>query len=344
VATGRTSTGPGRVNLIGDHTDYNQGLALPMAIGMGVTVRWAPGGHDRISVRSSAFPEVVDLPVVLSPDPARLAELEPSWAPLVGAMVALSRPETGGTLDIDTDLPVGAGLSSSAALTVALAEALGIDGPPEVVARLCQRAEHLTGAEVGIMDPLVCAGARSGHAMLIDFASVTWEHVPIPKQAEILVVDSGGRRSVGASPYRLRVAECAAATAVIGPVGRAAGADLAGLRDPLVRRRARHVVSETERVHWFQQALAADDLVGAGATMIESHHSLADDFEVSTAVVDDLVAHLCRLPGVFGARMTGAGFGGCVVALTAPGAVDIGSLSRPAWRVQAVDGTVAARS
>jgi galactokinase len=343
VATGRAITGPGRVTLIGDHTDYNQGLSLPMAVGMGVTVRWTATGEDRITVTSTAFDEIVHLPLGLVPDPAVLSDLEPGWARLVGAMVALSRPETGGTLALTADLPVGAGLSSSAATAVALAEALGVTGPPEVVARLCQQAEHLAGAEVGIMDPLVCAGGRSGHAMLIDFATLDWEHVPIPADVEILVVDSGQRRSVGSSPYGLRVAECAAATALIGPLGLADPDDLAGLRDPLLRRRARHVVSETDRVRSFRDALISDDPAAAGATMVEGHRSLAHDFEVSTPVMDDLVTQVCALPGVFGARLTGAGFGGCVVVLAASGAVDPVSLAWPAWPVRAVDGTVAAR-
>ena len=331
------------MNLIGDHTDYNQGVALPMAIDLGVSVRWTPSADGTIVVSSTGFDDAVDLPFDLTPDAGRLVDVEPDWARLVGAMVVLCRPESGGTLDIDADLPIGAGLSSSAALTVALAEAFGVEGPPEVIARLCQQAEHLAGAPVGIMDPLVCAGARGGHAMMIDFATVTWRQVPVPEDVEVVVVDSGRRRSVGSSPYRLRVAECEAATALIGPLGLAGAPDLAGIRDPLIRRRARHVVAECARVRSFSEALATDDLATAGTAMIESHRSLADDFEVSTTEVDDLVVHLCSLPGVLGARMTGAGFGGCVVTLARPGTVDPESMPWPTWRVRAVDGTVAAR-
>ena len=331
------------MNLIGDHTDYNQGVALPMAVDLGVTVRWTPSEVGPIIVSSTAFDDAVDLPLDLTPDAGRLLDIEPDWARLVGAMVALCRPETGGTLDITADLPLGAGLSSSAALTVALAESFGVEGPPEVIARLCQHAERITGTPVGIMDPLVCAGARAGHAMMIDFATVTWRHVPVPKDVEVLVVDSGQRRTVGASPYRLRVAECEAATALIGPLGLAGTSDLAGIRDPLMRRRARHVVSECARVRSFSEALAIDDLATAGTAMTESHRSLADDFEVSTPQMDDLVDDLSSLPGVFGARMTGAGFGGCVVALARPGSVDPESMPWPMWRMRAVDGTVASR-
>jgi galactokinase len=168
--------------------------------------------------------------------------------------------------------------------------------------------------------------------------------VAIPDSAGFVVVDSGRRRDLRSSAYATRVAECAAAAAVVGPLGLAGPDDLAGLRDPVLRRRARHVVSECARVDAFADALSAGDLDGAGAVMDASHRSLAGAFEVSTPELDDLVARLRSRPGVHGVRMTGAGFGGCVVVLCDAGSVDPAALGHAAWRVDAVDGTVTART
>jgi galactokinase len=331
------------VNLIGDHTDYNLGVALPMAIGLGVTVVFRPADRPHITVTSAAFGDAVVIPLDISAGEEVVGTLEPPWARLVGAMVALARPDAGGTVHIESTLPMGSGLSSSAALCVALAEVFGVTGAPSVVARLCQEAERRSGVPVGAMDPLVCAGGRRGHALLIDFATLTFRQVPVPADAEVIVVDSGLHRTVSSSQYAARVAECEAAAAIIGPLGSAGEVDLVGLRDPLLRRRARHVVSECHRVHECAAVLAAGDLVAAGALMTESHRSLAGDFEVSTDALDTLVEELSARPGVFGARMTGAGFGGCVVALSRPRAIDPDALTTPAWRVKASDGTVAMR-
>ncbi len=337
------STGPGRVNLIGDHTDYNQGLALPMAIGLGVTVDLVPGPGDRIIVTSDAYPgERADVPVVADAD--IIATFEPAWARLVVAVASLARPDSGGSLHISSTLPRGSGLSSSAALAVALADRFGVEGDPWGVARLCREAEHRIGVPVGLMDPLVCAGGRAGNALRIDFATYGTRDVALPESAEFVVVDSGCRRDLRSSAYATRVAECAAAQSVVGPLGLAGDDGLIGLRDPVLRRRARHVVTECLRVDAFAEALSAGDLVGAGAQMDESHRSLAGDFDVSTPELDDLVASLRSRPGVHGARMTGAGFGGCVVVLCDPGAVQPEALGWPAWRVDAVDGTFTARA
>jgi galactokinase len=340
----RRVRGPGRVNLIGDHTDYNRGLALPFAIDLGVTAELTPSAAQELVVTSKEFDETVTIPLDLPGGPEDLSGMSPDWARLVGAMVALARPDSGGTVVIDSDLPIGSGLSSSAALCVALAELFGVTSDPAGVARLCQEAEHRCGIPVGAMDPLVCAGGKRGFALLIEFDSLTYREVPIPDGVDTVVVHSGLPRTLASSWYALRVAECEAAAARIGPLGAAAPSDLAGLRDPLLRRRARHVVSECRRVRECAAALSAGDLAAAGALMIESHQSLADDFEVSTPELDALVKMLVGLPGTFGARMTGAGFGGCVVALCQPGAIDPSSLGTPAWRVEASDGTVAMRT
>jgi galactokinase len=334
--------GPGRVNLIGDHTDYNEGLALPMAVGLGVTVSFRPSGGRTLSVTSSSFVGSADVPVGLRPG-ADLTALEPAWSRLVAAMASVCGLRTGGTLTMASTLPVGSGLSSSAAVGVALAEVFGTAGPPEDVARLVQEAEHRIGVPVGLMDPLACAGGRAGHALLIAFDTLSVQAVLIPEDVEIVVLDSGERRTLRTSAYAARVAECRAAAQVVGVLGRCREDELGAIGDPVLRSRARHVVTECARVRATAEALASDDLPAAGALLLESHRSLARDFAVSTPVLDDLVTEVASRPGVLGARMTGAGFGGCVVALARPGAVDTDRWPTPAWRVVPSDGTVAAR-
>lgn len=336
------SHGPARVNLIGDHTDYNGGLALPMAIDLGITADWLPTGAGSIAVVSDAYPgERVDIPLL--PDPSEVAAIEPGWARLAASMVAVARPESGGHLTLTSTVPRGSGLSSSAALCVVLADVLGVRGDARMIAGLCREAEHRIGVPVGLMDPLVCAGGRAGHALRIDFTNGSTRDVAVPASADIVVVDSGQRRDLRTSGYAERVAECEAAAAVVGPLGLIGVDDLTGLRDPLLRRRARHVLTECARVDRCASALEAGDLVTAGSAMDESHLSLAEDFEVSTPQLDRLVRSLRARDGVVGCRMTGAGFGGCVVALCEPGALDPDALGHPAWRVRAVDGTVSAR-
>ena len=344
-ASGTTehSFGPGRVNLIGDHTDYNQGLALPMAIDLGVSVAYEPLAGERIELTSDAYPgQLAVIPLDLSAD--TVAAWEPGWARLAAAVVMLARPTWGGRVHMTATLPRGSGLSSSAAMAVALAKLFGVEGPALVVARLCQEAEHRIGVPVGLMDPLVCAGGRAGHALLIDFATLGTRQIAVPDGAEFTVVDSGQRRDLRTSAYGTRVAECEAAAQVIGPLGLATDADIVGLRDSLLRRRARHVMSECARVRAFAESLPGQDLVTAGGLMDESHRSLADDFEATTPEVDALVAALRSRPGVLGVRMTGAGFGGCVVALGESGALDPTALATPAWRVAPSDGTLARRT
>ena len=341
----RRATGPGRVNLIGDHTDYNQGLALPIAIGLGVTVEFTPTDQPPLSVTSTAFGPTISLPLDLRADTA-LSRLEPPWARLIGAVFAMARPGTGGDLRIDATLPIGSGLSSSAAVAVAMAEVFGVAGSAADIARLCQEAERRSGVPVGAMDPLVCAGGRKGHALLMDFsgrAGPSTSMVAVPAEASIVVIDSGQRRTVRTSGYAARVAECEAAASIIGPLGLAHEDDLVVVHDPVLRRRARHVITECRRVRQYVEAFAAGDLVAAGALMTESHRSLADEFAVSTPALDRLVDRVVSRPGVFGARLTGAGFGGCVVALSRPGALDVEAFGTSAWTVFPSDGTVASR-
>ena len=333
--------GPGRVNLIGDHTDYNRGLALPMAIDLGTEVRFTPDGSSRFTIFSTAFTTGITLPVDIPLDPAVLEEVEPHWARSIAAIIAAVRPERGGLVHISSTLPMGSGLSSSSALAVALARVFGAEGSPRTISRLCQQAEELAGIPIGMMDPMASSGGRAGQALLIDFNTLDIDYVPLPDDIEVIVVDSGVHRSLRDTDYHARVVECTAAAVTVGPLGLADDADVIGLRDAQLSRRARHVVTECRRVRQVAEAFRADDPITAGELMVESHRSLAEDFEVSTPVLDALVADLVATPGVFGARLTGAGFGGCVVALAAPGAVDLDRFATPAYRVTAADGTAA---
>jgi galactokinase len=323
---------PGRVNLIGDHTDYTGGLAMPMAVEWGTTVEVLRGG-DRVELTSSEDPDpaVVDIDVV---DPRAV---EPAWARYVAGVVAVVRPPQGAVGTVATTLPVGAGLSSSASLEVAVALAIGFDGPPMELALACQRAEHLaSGVPSGVMDQLASVLGEAGHALLIDFTSLAVEPVPVPAGVDVVVVHSGQKRALAGSAYAERRAQCEAAAAVVGPLRDATLDAVEALEDDLLRRRARHVVTENQRVLDFAERLRGGDLMGAGELMAASHASLARDFDVSTPVLDALVAELSAVPGVYGARLTGAGFGGCVVALA-----DAGSPVR-GWRLHPSPGARAA--
>jgi galactokinase len=207
------------------------------------------------------------------------------------------------------------------------------------MARTCQRAEQAaTGVPTGLMDQWIVTGGIAGCALLLDFAEMAAAPVAIPEAAEIVVVHSGERRTLDRSGYAARRAECEAAAYRLGPLGRVDLNDVNAIRDPVLRKRARHVMSECERVRWFAHAMFEGNLEAAGQHMTASHVSLAQDFEVSTPALDELVGRLVVMPGVYGARLTGAGFGGCVVALSAPGAINIPALKAPAWRVRPSDG------
>ena len=302
---------PGRVNLMGDHTDYTGGLVLPMAVDLGTTVVLARGGRVvELESREERSRAVVPLEV------ADAEGVTPAWARYVAGVVSVLRPAEGGTGTVETELPLGAGLSSSAALEVSVALALGFQGTAVDLALACQRAEQVaTGTATGIMDQLVSAAGIEGHALLIDCTSLGIEPVELPGGVSVLAAHSGERRSVATSAYADRRRQCLAAEERIGPLRVATLADVVRLDDPVLRRRARHVVSENERVRSFSACLRTGDLRGAGRLMLESHASLRDDYEVSTPALDALVERLGRLPGVHGVRLTGAGFGGCVVAL-----------------------------
>jgi len=323
---------PGRVNLIGDHTDHAGGLVLPMAIDLGTTVSGRRGG-DRIELRSTQQPEAAVVSIDVE-DPAAIA---PAWARFVAAVVAEVRPEEGFVGEVTSDLPVGAGLSSSAALEVAVAMALGFEGSALALARLGQRAEHrASGVPCGIMDQLASAAGVAGHALRIDCTTLDVDPIAVPADIEVVVVDSGVRRSLATSAYAERAAACQEAARLIGPLRGAGPDDVAVIVDPVVRRRARHVVTENARVDLLVAALGAGDHDAMAAVLADSHASLRDDFEVSTPGLDRLVAEVAALHGVIGCRLTGAGFGGCIVALVQRGTRLPDHLL--AWRVEPVGG------
>jgi galactokinase len=258
------------------------------------------------------------------------AAMTPSWGRYVGAVASLLPSPRGISGHVSTTIPVGAGLSSSAALEIAVALALGYELPSSELAQLTQRAEHLaTGVPTGIMDQLCIASAREGHGTMIDCRTLEVQHVPIPTDVKIVVRFIAHRTLVG-SAYADRVAQCAAAESIIGPLRDASLADVAAIADVTIASRARHVISENTRVVSFASSLAGGDYSGAGEIMTESHHSLAEDFATSNDQMNAAVQDMRAMPGVFGARMTGGGFGGCIVALCEPDAVVDG------WHVKPV--------
>jgi galactokinase len=312
---------PGRVNVIGDHTDHTGGWVLPMAIDLGTTITGERGG-DVVELRSDAEDDLAVVALDVE-DPARVS---PPWARYVAGVVAELRPASGLRGSVSTTLPVGAGLSSSAALEVAVGLALGFGGSPVELATACQRAEQrASGVPCGLMDQLASVAGVDGSLLLLDCRSLEVTPVPLPDDVAVLGVHSGVERTLAGSAYADRRADCEAAERLVGPLRDASVADVDGLPEPL-RRRARHVVTENARVLAFVDALAAGDLAEAGRLLGESHRSLRDDFEVSTPVVDALVERVAATPGVHGARMTGGGFGGVVVALAEPGAVVEGAV------------------
>ena len=319
---------PGRVNLIGDHTDYMGGPVLPMAVQLGTTIV-ATRGEDRIELTSADEDDVALVPLPVTDASAA----RPPWARYVAGVAQVLGSTVGLRGRVGTTLPVGAGLSSSAALEVATALALGDDGAPRDVARRCQHAEQLaTGVPCGVMDQFASCAGRAGHAMLLDCDTLDVRHVRVPQDARVWVIHSGAPRSLAGSAYARRRAECERATRTVGPLPTAEPARIEAIVDPVERARARHVHSESARVRRAADALEHGDLELVGRYMRESHRSLREDFEVSTPRLDELVDHLCGIDGVLGARLTGAGFGGCVVALARPG------VELEGWHVVPSDG------
>jgi galactokinase len=318
---------PGRVNLIGEHTDYNDGFVLPMAIDRATWIALRPRDDRRVRLRSVLFDEEVEI------DLDALARGGPGWAEYVKAMAwALlegREPLRGWDGVVAGDVPVGAGLSSSAALELcaarAFAAAADLEWDAKTMAVRAQRAENeWVGMKCGIMDQLVSAAAEEGSALLIDCRSLETTAVPLPADVAVVVLDTSTRRGLVDSAYNERRAQCEAAARAL---------DLPALRDVALSRlvagavrmdgttlrRAHHVVTENERTLRAVQALRRGDVEALGALLDASHESLRDDFEVSSPALDAMVACARKDPACHGARMTGAGFGGCAVALVRAG-------------------------
>ena len=297
---------PGRANLIGEHTDYSDGLCLPFAIESGITVAAEPRDDGEILA-----------PSLPAGDPylrGAIAELRAAGVELAGC-----------TLEVASDLPREAGLASSAALCVglvlALCAAAGATPPPPVeLARLCSRIEsEYTGAETGLLDQLASLLGQEGHALRLDIRSLEVEPVQVRLGGHVFaVLDSGAPRSLAASGYNERRDECRRAAELLGVESLRDARDVTGLPDPLDRR-VRHVITENARVEAAVAALRAADAAALGELLNASHASLRDDYEVSVPEVEGAVA-ACRDAGALGARVMGGGFGGSVLALFPPGA------------------------
>ncbi|NJM78137.1 MAG: galactokinase [Acaryochloridaceae cyanobacterium RU_4_10] len=310
---------PGRVNLLGEHTDYNDGFVLPTVIPQTTTVQLGPSDDSQHHFYSASLNESVNLSPTTNPSEGfgryvigclRLIEQRGIQIPPLNIWIASS-------------IPIGAGLSSSAALEIAvlrgLRSLLALDFNDVDLAQIAQQAEHqYAGVKCGIMDQMAVSLADAQHLLFLDTRTLQHQRIPIPTGAEILVLDSGISRALAGSGYNQRRSECEAASQRLG---------LTALRDltnpaqldslpPLLQRRARHGFTENQRVLVAKRGLSA---VEFGQLMNASHTSLRDDYEVSVAGLDCLVDLLQHTPGVFGARLTGAGFGGACVALVAAG-------------------------
>jgi len=325
-----TAEAAGRVNLIGEHTDYNEGFVLPVPVPQKTRVELARRSDDRIRVWSDGFSAG-----------ATLAEYGvggeaagKGWLDYVQAVTwvlrGAGRAVGGFDVRIASEVPPGSGLASSAALEIALLRAvraaLDLRLDDETLAKLGQRAEReFVGAPVGIMDQMVASVGRPGAALFLDTRSLSCDLIDVPPTVDLVVIDSGVAHGHAKGEYRTRRAECERAAALLGVRAlRDVAADAGGRSrlsalPPPLDRRARHVVTENGRVLEAVTALKRGDLPRLGALLMESHASLRDDFEVSTADVDTLVATACHHGDVFGARLTGGGFGGAVVALATAG-------------------------
>ncbi len=312
----RTYRAPGRVNLIGGQVDYHEGWVVSLAIDRDIVVRASTRPDGRVVARSSAFDDRVDIRADGRDDPT---STRPAWGRAVAGVTAvladLGREAVGVDLGITSTLPLGAGLSSSAAFEVAIALALcdaagfALDGTPLALA--AQRAEHVaTGVPCGVQDQMASVHGRADHALFLDCRTLEVEHLPMPAELGVVVVHSGVARTLEGSPYAQRRAESEAVATDLG---------LRVLRDATLEQvrdtpRGRHAVTEMTRVREFAAALRVGDLDRLGALMAASHVSSRDDMEVSIPELDHLVECLVGA-GAYGARLTGAGFGGCVVAL-----------------------------
>ena len=346
-----TVRAPGRVNLIGEHTDYSGGFVLPAAIHLSTDVTLVPRADRTLVVHSKALDEIAYLNLEQPLIPRR------DWSDYVAGVAAVLLENdcriAGAELTIESSVPRGAGLSSSAALEVATACALLAGAGREIdrlsVAKWCQQAENdFVGARCGIMDQYVACFGQPGHAVLLDCWSLESRPIPIPRDLSIVVLNTMVKHSNAAGEYNARRADCEAATAMLSRLV----PGIRSLRDVSLEdlrthaesfperllKRARHVVSENERTRQAAESLHRGDLSQVGRLMAESHWSLRDDFEVSSAELDLMVDLAANEPDAIGTRMTGGGFGGCTVSLvnTAGAEPFVAAMQR---RYQAATGT-----
>ncbi|MBS9534363.1 galactokinase [Mycobacterium sp. M1] len=318
-------TAPGRVNLIGEHTDYNGGYALPIALPQRITATFTPAQIETLTVVSDRAEDSVRIDVDTVPGDVTGWGAYP--AGVVWALRQAGHPVSGGTMSLTSDLPIGSGLSSSAALECAvlgaLAGAAGLELDRIEAARIAQRAENdYVGAPTGLLDQLASLFGEISTALLIDFRDVAVHPVEFDPDAAgftLLLIDSRAPHAHVDGEYAARRASCERAAADLGVASlrevQHLGAEaLASVKDPVDARRARHVLTENERVLDFVAALGELDFAAAGKLMTASHASMRDDFEITTAHID-LLADTAVAAGAVGARMTGGGFGGCVIAL-----------------------------
>jgi galactokinase len=320
---------PGRVNLIGEHTDYNDGFVLPMAIDRAVWFALRPRPDQCVVAYSLDLDETV----MFSLD--AISEERAGWGDYIKG-VAWALREAGYALKgweavVSGDIPIAAGLSSSAALELATARAFaavsGLAWDPAAMAKLGQRAENeWVGVSCGIMDQMISAAGVAGHALLIDCRSLEIQAVPLPPGTAVVVLDTATRRGLVDSAYNERRAQCEAAARIFGvPALRDVSVEQLKARarqlDPITLRRARHVVTENARTLAAAQAMRDGNALQLGRLMSASHVSLRDDFEVSSPELNAIVDCAWREAACYGARMTGAGMGGCAVALVRADAV-----------------------
>jgi galactokinase len=320
---------PGRVNLIGEHTDYNDGFVMPSAIGMRTRVAISHSEEAKLRIHSQDFPQSFEFDCANLPRQATGA-----WCDYVlGIAVALQQngqDSPGANLFVQSEIPMGAGLSSSAAIEVASALALlslnGTTLPLADVARLCQRTENtFIGARVGIMDQFISCLGKAGHALLLDCRSLEYEFIPIPDQVRMVICNTMVKHQHAGGEYNRRREECEEGVRFLAQWY----PEIRALRDvsvdqlaqhlhdmpETIYKRCRHVVDENERVHDGADSLRSGDQPGFGELMRASHRSLRDLYQVSCAELDLMVEFAEGLPGYYGGRMTGGGFGGCTLNL-----------------------------
>jgi galactokinase len=314
---------PGRVNLIGEHTDYNDGFVLPMAIDRAAWIALRPREDGKVRVYSLDFNEETEFAL------DNIMVEDKGWAEYIKG-VAWALIDSGFSLKgwegvLIGDVPIASGLSSSAALELATARAFAsvsnLDWDVPTMARLAQRAENeWVGVSCGIMDQMISAAGKANHALLIDCRSLDTELVPLPPDTAVIVLDTNTRRGLVDSAYNERRSQCEGAAHFFSVSHlRDVSVSQFDIRvaelDELTRRRARHVITENERTLKARDAMLNGDAVELGQLMLASHASLRDDFEVSSDALNAIVESALKHPACYGARMTGAGFGGCAVAL-----------------------------